>query len=136
MGRRGSLVATAAAGVLIGLSGPAATASAATGPADGRAVHAVSYAGDLHAVSHAAHPRAGSAADGPGVTVAPTESATSSTSPTSRTDGAGGADADDSAPGGTIADTGAGVLPWIAAGAAGALGVGAVVFAMIRRRSE
>ncbi|MEU6765434.1 hypothetical protein ABZ916_23245 [Streptomyces sp. NPDC046853] len=133
-----------AAGVLIGLTGPATTASAAAGPvtgpiagpADDRAVHAVSYGGDLDAVSRAAHPRAGGAPD---ATVAPTASATSSTSPMSRTEGAEDGDdgaADDSAPGGTIADTGAGVLPWIAAGAAGALGVGAVVFAMIRRRSE
>lgn len=35
-----------------------------------------------------------------------------------------------------MADAGAGVLPWIAAGAAALLGVGAVVFATIRRRSE
>lgn len=35
-----------------------------------------------------------------------------------------------------MAEAGAGVLPWIAAGAAALLGVGAVVFATVRRRSE
>ncbi|MGW6056928.1 hypothetical protein [Streptomyces sp. NPDC055189] len=148
MGRRGRLVATVAAGVLAGLAGPAAAATPDTGPAGERAVHAAPYAGDLdavshatgpHAVSYAAHPRAGGAADAPDATVTPSASATSSTSPMSGADDADDADdaeADAPASDGTIADTGAGVLPWIAAAAAGALGVGAVVFAMIRRRSE
>ncbi|MEI5098558.1 hypothetical protein RB200_07605 [Streptomyces sp. PmtG] len=39
-------------------------------------------------------------------------------------------------PAGRMADTGAGVLPWLAAGGAGALGVGAVAFATARRRVD
>jgi hypothetical protein len=35
-----------------------------------------------------------------------------------------------------MAATGAGFLPWLAAAAAAALGVGAIVFAMSRRRAE
>ncbi|EPH39738.1 hypothetical protein STRAU_7203 [Streptomyces aurantiacus JA 4570] len=35
-----------------------------------------------------------------------------------------------------MADTGAGIVPWIVAGAAGALGVGAVAFATTRRRQD
>ncbi|MFE0176093.1 hypothetical protein ACFWZ2_27600 [Streptomyces sp. NPDC059002] len=37
---------------------------------------------------------------------------------------------------GRMAEAGAGVLPWIAAAAAALLGVGAVVFALVRRRAE
>lgn len=113
MGRRGILVATVAAGVLAGLAGPATAASAATGFDDGRAAHAVTYAVDF---------RGGGVSEGPGAS----SSATATTSDAKGTD-----HPDDS-----LAETGAGVLPWIAAAGAGALGVGAVVFAMIRRRSE
>ncbi|MEU5956785.1 hypothetical protein [Streptomyces sp. NPDC047525] len=126
MGRRGSLVATVAAGVLAGLAGPATAASAATGFEDGRAAHTVTYAVDFGAEGTAEGP--GALVGGLSTTASP--SATSSTSSTSSTPGT-----DEEGPG-TIADTGAGVLPWITAVAAGALGVGAVVFAMIRRRSE
>ncbi|MFH9069791.1 hypothetical protein [Streptomyces alboflavus] len=35
-----------------------------------------------------------------------------------------------------MADTGAGVIPWIVAAAAGALGIGAVAFATTRRRPD
>ncbi|MBB5103524.1 hypothetical protein [Streptomyces spectabilis] len=39
-------------------------------------------------------------------------------------------------PAGRMAETGAGVLPWIAIGGAAALGVGAVTFATTRRRPD
>lgn len=119
MGRRGRLVATVAAGVLAaGLAGPATAASAATGFDDGRATHAVTYAVDLHE---------GGVPEGPGAS--PSTTATTS-------DAHGKDPAPDDSRDGSLADTGAGVLPWIAAAGAGALGVGAVVFATIRRRSE
>ncbi|WP_189177187.1 hypothetical protein [Streptomyces lasiicapitis] len=67
------------------------------------------------------------AADGPAVsspTPGPPE-ATATPSPAST-----------QAPAGRMADTGAGIVPWIVAGAAGALGVGAVAFATTRRRQD
>ncbi|MFH8490358.1 hypothetical protein [Streptomyces longisporoflavus] len=145
MRRRGRLVATVAAGVLAGLTGPAAAAIPAAHPGSGGTAHAMRYAGevrgapyagDSQAVSRAAHPRAGGGADLPDATVTPTAPTAPATSATSSTSPSSDADDDEPARDGTIADTGAGVLPWIAAAAAGALGVGAVVFAMIRRRSE
>lgn len=131
MGRRGRLVATVAAGVLAGLAGPATAASAATGFDDGRATHAVTYAVDVHEGPYAVDFREGGVSERPGAspsTAATTSATTSDT--TSDTNGK------DPAPDDSLAETGAGVLPWIAAAGAGALGVGAVVFATIRRRSE
>lgn len=118
MGRRGRLVATVAAGVLAGLAGPATAASAATGFDDGRATHAVTYAVDVHE---------GGVSEGPGASPSTSETTSATTSDTN---------GKDPAPDDSLAETGAGVLPWIAAAGAGALGVGAVVFATIRRRSE
>ncbi|GAA3126364.1 hypothetical protein GCM10010449_54670 [Streptomyces rectiviolaceus] len=106
-----------AAGVLAGLAGPATAASAATGFDGGGALHGV------HVVTYAVDFSAGRPG---GEDPSSTSTSTSTASP----------DGENRDPEGTIADAGAGVLPWIAAAAAGALGVGAVVFAMIRRRSE
>ncbi|MEV6757441.1 hypothetical protein [Streptomyces sp. NPDC051214] len=113
MGRRGRLAAAVAAGVLAGLAGPAAAAHTATGFDEGRPAYAVSVSAPT------ASPSTTSSTAPSGVTP------TSTTSPDTR-----------EVPDGKMADTGANVLPWIAAAAAGALGVGAVAFAMIRRRSD
>lgn len=132
MGRRGRLVATVAAGVLAGLAGPATAASAATGFDDGRATHAVTYA--THAVTYVDF-QEGGVPEGPGAS--PSTTATTTATKTATTSDTNGKDpAPDDSPDDSLADTGAGVLPWIAAAGAGALGVGAVVFATIRRRSE
>lgn len=137
MGRRGRLVATVAAGVLAGLAGPATAASAATGFDDGRATHAVTYAVDVHEGPYAedfregpyaVDFREGGVSEGSGASPSTAASMSATTSDTN------GKDPD--APDDSLAETGAGVLPWIAAAGAGALGVGAVVFATIRRRSE
>ncbi|MGW6020940.1 hypothetical protein [Streptomyces sp. NPDC055099] len=120
MGRRGRLAAAVAAGVLAGLAGPAAAADTATGFDEGRPAYAVS------APAASASPSTTSSTAPSGVTP------TSTTAPGSEENGPDAREVPD----GKMADTGATVLPWIAAVAAGALGVGAVVFAMIRRRSE
>ncbi|MEV0527200.1 hypothetical protein AB0I66_27590 [Streptomyces sp. NPDC050439] len=123
MGRRGRLAAAVAAGVLAGLAGPAAAAHTATGFDEARSVYAVSVP------AATASPSTTSSTAPSGVTP------TSTTSPDPEEHGPEAPDARE-APDGKMADTGANVLPWIAAAAAGALGVGAVAFAMIRRRSD
>jgi len=71
----------------------------------------------------------------PSPSTSPSGTATPSASPSatgSVTSGGSGA----SGTSGSMASTGAGFLPWLAAAAAAALGVGAIVFAMSRRRAE
>ncbi|MEV8018960.1 hypothetical protein AB0O76_21990 [Streptomyces sp. NPDC086554] len=118
MGRSGRAAAAVAAAVLIGFAGPAGTATA---------VHAVPTPPIVTTIH----------ADGPGATTAPAAATTSpsSASGTPGTTSAPGV-AESPAPDGTMADTGAGVLPWIALAGAAALGVGAVAFAMVRRRAD
>lgn len=64
-----------------------------------------------------------------GGTATPSPSASATSSVTSGGSGTSGT-------AGSMAATGAGFLPWVAAAAAAALGVGAIVFAMSRRRAE
>ncbi|WP_326774680.1 hypothetical protein [Streptomyces sp. NBC_01445] len=64
-----------------------------------------------------------------GGTATPSPSASATVSVTSGGSGTSGTS-------GSMAATGAGFLPWLAAAAAAALGVGAIVFAMSRRRAE
>ncbi|WP_158857722.1 hypothetical protein [Streptomyces sp. NRRL B-1347] len=74
--------------------------------------------------AEAAYVPAGAEAPAPLSTVEPT----SSSGPSGLTD--------EPRPAGRMAETGAGVLPWIAIGGAAALGVGAVTFATTRRRAD
>lgn len=132
MGRRGRLAAAVAAGVLAGLAGPVGAATASTGFDGGHhGRHEVAYAVDFRAGSAVEGP--GTSVRGPGVT-GMTGVTGVTTSPTAEDPAP--APAPDPDPDGTMADTGAGILPWITAAAAGALGVGAVVFALVRRRSD
>lgn len=96
--------------MLIGLGGPAGSASA---------VHAVPPAPIVTTVQ----------ADGPGTATATRTAGTTNTPEVPEASAP-------PAPDGTMAETGAGVLPWIALAGAAALGVGAVAFAMVRRRAD
>ncbi|MFI7102312.1 hypothetical protein ACIBK8_23490 [Streptomyces sp. NPDC050161] len=72
----------------------------------------------------------------PGGSGSPSPSASTGGSGTSTGPDSQGAHPADGSTGGSMADTGAGPLPWIAAAAAGALAIGATLFATLRRRAR